>query len=65
MPAPYTEFAKRWGNPGFTEYADILASQADAALADASAATQTQAEAAFLRVSELEAAFWQMAFALE
>jgi thiaminase len=65
MPAPYTEFAERWGNPGFTEYVDILASQADAALADASAETQVQAEAAFLRVSELEAAFWQMAFALE
>ncbi len=62
MPAPYTEFADRWGNPGFTDYVHLLGSQADAALASASAATQTQAEKAFLRVTDLEAAFWQMAF---
>jgi thiaminase/transcriptional activator TenA len=65
MPEPYTEFAERWGNPGFTEYVDILASQADAALANSSTETQAQAEAAFLRVAELETAFWQMTFALE
>ncbi|WP_017300320.1 hypothetical protein [Nodosilinea nodulosa] len=63
MPAPYAEFADRWGNPGFTDYVRLLAAQADATLAIASPATQTQAEAAFLRVADLEAAFWQMAFA--
>jgi thiaminase/transcriptional activator TenA len=65
MPEPYTEFADRWGNPGFTEYVDLLAAQADAALAETGEETQTQAEAAFLRIAELEAAFWQMAFALD
>jgi thiaminase/transcriptional activator TenA len=63
MPEPYSEFADRWGNPGFTDYVRLLAAQADAALAVADPATQAKAEAAFLRVAELEAAFWQMAFA--
>jgi formylaminopyrimidine deformylase / aminopyrimidine aminohydrolase len=62
MPSPYTEFADRWGNPGFTDYVKILADQADEVLAVASDHTQAQAEAAFLRVANLEAAFWQMAF---
>ncbi|HEY9735373.1 MAG TPA: TenA family transcriptional regulator [Trichocoleus sp.] len=62
MPAPYTEFADRWGNPGFTDYVQTLAQQADAALGEAPTAVQQQAETAFLRVAELEAAFWQMAF---
>ncbi|HIK44222.1 MAG TPA: TenA family transcriptional regulator [Leptolyngbyaceae cyanobacterium M65_K2018_010] len=65
MPAPYTEFADRWGNPGFTDYVNLLAAQADGALATANESTQTQAERAFLRVAELEAAFWQMAFTPE
>lgn len=63
MPDPYAEFAERWGNPGFTEYVDVLAAQADAALAASGPETQAQAEAAFLRVAELEEMFWQMAFA--
>ncbi|WOD38299.1 TenA family transcriptional regulator [Nodosilinea sp. E11] len=62
MPEPYTEFADRWGNPGFTDYVHLLATQADDALVTASPEVQTQAEAAFLQVAELEAAFWQMAF---
>ena len=62
MPDPYTEFADRWGNPGFTDYVHQLADQADQALATASPTVQAQAEAAFLQVAELEAAFWQMAF---
>lgn len=62
MPAPYAEFADRWGNPGFTDYVRLLAAQADAALDTASPEVQAQAEAAFLRVADLEAAFWQMAF---
>jgi formylaminopyrimidine deformylase / aminopyrimidine aminohydrolase len=64
MPQPYTEFADRWGNPGFTEYVHILAQQADAALSAATPAVQQQAEAAFLRVAALEADFWQMAFSV-
>lgn len=63
MPAPYAEFAERWGNPGFTDYVDRLAEQADEVLATADVATQTQAEAIFLRVADLERNFWQMAFA--
>ncbi len=62
MPAPYTEFADRWGNPGFTDYVHLLGSQADAALATASLPIHRQAETAFLRVAGLEVAFWQMAF---
>ena len=62
MPEPYTEFADRWGNPGFTDYVHLLAAQADAALATASPEVQAQAEATFLQVADLEAAFWQMAF---
>lgn len=63
MPEPYTEFADRWGNPGFTDYVRLLAAQADAALESASPSVEAQAEVAFLRVADLEAAFWQMAFA--
>ncbi|MDA0672982.1 MAG: TenA family transcriptional regulator, partial [Cyanobacteria bacterium] len=57
-----TEFADRWGNPGFTDYVQLLAHQADASLAQASPEETTQAEAAFLRVARLEQAFWQMAY---
>ena len=62
MPAPYDEFADRWGNPGFTDYVQQLARQADAALQDASEAQQSQAEKTFLQVAQLEAEFWQMAY---
>ena len=65
MPEPYNEFADRWGNPGFTEYVNLLAAQADVALADTNQAIQQQAAAAFLRVAELEKDFWQMAFSAE
>ncbi|HEY9762510.1 MAG TPA: TenA family transcriptional regulator [Trichocoleus sp.] len=62
MPEPYTEFADRWGNPGFTKYVKILAQQADETLATATPEVEHQAEAAFMLVAELEEAFWQMAF---
>lgn len=62
MPVPYTEFADRWGNADFTAYVQILAQQADAALALAPAEVQQRAEMAFLRVATLEQDFWQMAF---
>ncbi len=62
MPAPYTEFADRWGNPGFTEYVALLEQQADEVLASASESVQQEAEAAFLTIARLEQAFWQMAF---
>ncbi|MEM9218380.1 MAG: TenA family transcriptional regulator [Cyanobacteria bacterium P01_F01_bin.150] len=65
MPAPYDEFAERWGNPGFTDYVKLLAQQADAALAIASPPVQKAAEAAFLRVAALEKDFWQMAYSAE
>ncbi len=62
MPPPYTEFAERWGNVGFTEYVNLLAAQADAVLAIAAPSVQQQAEAVFLRVAALEQDFWQMAY---
>ena len=62
MPAPYQEFAQRWGNPGFTEYVKLLAKQADTALEMSSENIQHQAEQVFLNVARLEKDFWQMAF---
>ncbi len=62
MPAPYDEFADRWGNPGFTTYVKQLEQQANSALAAATETEQAQAEQAFITVAELEAAFWQMAY---
>ncbi|MDB9524726.1 TenA family transcriptional regulator [Oscillatoria sp. CS-180] len=62
MPAPYDEFADRWGNPGFTDYVKLLAQQADAALETVPQPVQAAAEAAFLRVAVLEKDFWQMAY---
>lgn len=62
MPEPYTEFADRWGNPGFTEYVKLLEQQADEVLNTAPETVQQQAETAFLKVAKLEKDFWQMAF---
>lgn len=62
MPEPYAEFAERWGNPGFTQYVNLLEQQADEVLKAASATVQQQAETAFLKVAKLEQDFWQMAF---
>lgn len=62
MPEPYTEFAQRWGNAGFTEYVKLLERQADEALATAPQTVRLQAEEAFLKVARLEKDFWQMAF---
>lgn len=59
---PYTEFAQRWGNPGFTEYVKFLEQQADEVLRSSSENMQQQAEAAFLNIARLEKDFWQMAF---
>lgn len=62
MPEPYTEFADRWGNPGFTEYVKLLEQQADEVLNTAPETVQQQAESAFLNVAKLEKDFWQIAF---
>jgi thiaminase len=62
MPAPYDEFADRWGNAGFTDYVKVLANQADAVLQTAPIAIQNEAEMAFQRVARLEKEFWQMAY---
>ena len=62
MPQPYTEFADRWGNAGFTEYVKLLEQHADEVLQTASETVQRQAEVAFLKVAKLEKDFWQMAF---
>ena len=63
MPEPYTEFADRWGNAGFTDYVKVLEQQADSALSAASEAERTKVEQVFLDVARLEKDFWQMAFA--
>lgn len=65
MPAPYDEFADRWGNLGFTDYVKLLAQQADAAFSISSLPVQSAAEAAFLRVAALEKDFWQMAYSAD
>ncbi|MGD1940049.1 MAG: TenA family transcriptional regulator [Leptolyngbyaceae cyanobacterium] len=65
MPAPYNEFADRWGNAGFTDYVKLLANQADEALNVASTDIQTAAANAFLQVARLEQDFWQMAYGAE
>ncbi|WP_026079535.1 TenA family transcriptional regulator [Spirulina subsalsa] len=62
MPEPYAEFANRWGNVAFTEYVSILEQQADAVLETASETVEQQAESVFVRIAQLENAFWQMAF---
>lgn len=62
MPEPYTEFADRWGNPGFTEYVKVLEQQADSSLVGASENERSQARKVFLEVARLERDFWQMAF---
>lgn len=62
MPQPYTEFADRWGNAGFTDYVKVLAQQADSALEMASQPARQKAEKVFLEIARLEKDFWQMAF---
>lgn len=62
MPELYTEFADRWGNAAFTDYVDLLAQQADAALQATNQTIQTEATAVFLKVASLEKDFWQMAY---
>jgi formylaminopyrimidine deformylase / aminopyrimidine aminohydrolase len=65
MPAPYAEFADRWGNAGFTAYVKQLEQQADEALRSAPEEVQQQAERAFLEIAQLEKDFWQMAFSAD
>jgi thiaminase/transcriptional activator TenA len=62
MVKPYDEFADRWGNPGFTAYVGELEKQADETLENSIAEDLKKAEAAFLKVAELENLFWEMAF---
>lgn len=62
MVPPYDEFANRWGNPGFTQYVELLRQQADESLETATAEVQQQAVAAFLRIAQFEKDFWQMAY---
>ncbi len=62
MPARYTEFAERWGNPEFTDYVSELEQQADSALLTANEAEKAAAKQAFIDVALLEKDFWQMAF---
>lgn len=61
MAPPYDEFADRWGSPAFTDYVEVLESQADEALAGSNGDIRAGAEGAFLEVAGLERMFWQMA----
>ena len=62
MKKPYDEFAERWGNPGFTEYVNHLARQADDVLQNARKEILDRAEQVFLEVAAFEQQFWEMAF---
>jgi thiaminase/transcriptional activator TenA len=63
MQKPYDEFAERWGNPGFTEYVNLLEKQADEVLQHARKEICDRAEQVFLEVAAFEQQFWDMAFA--
>ncbi len=58
--AEYREFVEHWTHPGFADYVAGLEACARRALEGASASEQQSAEAAFRRVAEYEAAFWEM-----
>lgn len=62
MVQPYDEFADRWGNRDFTEYVKILEIQANEALTDTDFQTKQRAKEVFLKISDLERGFWQMAY---
>lgn len=62
MVAPYDEFAERWGNREFTAYVELLEAQADEALVGTPADQEKRVEEIFLRVTEFEKHFWQMAY---
>jgi thiaminase len=57
----YRDCVEHWTAPAFAEYVAELEQAADAALAAGNA--DEQAEAAFLAVTRLERAFWEMAWA--
>eukprot|EP00127_Corallochytrium_limacisporum_P001958 Clim_evm1s90 gene=Clim_evmTU1s90 len=59
MKEPYTEFADRWGNAGFTAYIDLVRVQAESVLKPENYA---EADRAMVEVAKLEEQFWEMAF---
>jgi thiaminase len=62
MPAPYDEFAQRWGNEGFSQYVVQLQQQADEALQAVGPADVAAAQEAVQKVAVLEVGFWDMAY---
>ncbi len=58
----YREFVEHWTVPEFAAYVSALEETADAALKEASAEEQEEAERAFLDVARLERDFWEMAY---
>ena len=58
----YREFVEHWTVPEFAAYVAALEEAADAALKEASAEEQEEAEQAFLGVARLEREFWEMAY---
>ena len=58
----YREFVEHWTVPEFAAYVAALEEAADAALKEASAEEQEEAEQVFLGVARLERDFWEMAY---
>lgn len=56
----YREYIERWTNPAFADFVHELEETAARALASGEA--DTEAEAAFLKVAELERNFWDIAW---
>lgn len=62
-PAPYQEFAQRWGNADFTAYCDLLKQLANTALLDPAVDVREveNAKQSVSEVLQLEVGFWDMA----
>jgi thiaminase/transcriptional activator TenA len=58
----YRPFVEHWTTPAFHTYVERLAAAADAALSGPDEGAAEEAERVFVRVSELERDFWQMAW---
>jgi thiaminase/transcriptional activator TenA len=60
----YRSFVEHWTTPAFHAYVERLETAADAALSGLYERAAQEAERVFVRVSELERDFWQMAWGL-
>ncbi|KXZ50549.1 hypothetical protein GPECTOR_16g724 [Gonium pectorale] len=58
----YSEYVSRWGSPEFGQYVEVLAAQADAALAQEGPEVAASAAEVVKRIADLEVRFWGMAY---